>query len=529
MAYASAFGTDCRSTLSAATKVHSLKMPDSRNAVVSQEYFDELCLENADVFDLSPSAAVEESLQQLQLAAQENSERNSLEHLTLTFPTSKEGLKERSVRREFSEAIRRIGKGGEDDEPATIDNLATVRTNLPALLGLFIADGGFEALLEVFVREDRGEDDIVELTTIETLLEATTKDGPKKEAKQTFQCAVAATPLFAKAWVRRFATSVDSPSSTRRLLLRLAHRACHQCETNKTVFMKQESFVALVTESLQENVLQAEQDHVVLAAVCQLVTVLCTFDDVSSQTSSAHANGRRFQTIVPMLEQVLRNRDDNKELTLAVLACLRALATNDEIVKLMVSVGIVDRVKYAIAKAVVDDDATLLTVGIGLIRNVCAQDDIKCRLCKQEFVGTLVQSMLKYGTVAQLQEHGCGTIAAMALRCPQNAQLLVQCEAHEAVIRAMQRHADRYLVQRQGALALRNLVSRSPELQSLLLQAGAQETLYQTAAKHGQCQDEVYAALRDLGISAKLVSVNGDDTFGQSFGERASNFRAVYD
>ena len=187
-----------------------------------------------------------------------------------------------------------------------------------------------------------------------------------------------------------------------------------------------------------------------------------------------------------------------------------------------------------------DPGATLegLTAVAGLFRNVCANDEIKSKLCvgDKSIVRHLICAMEAYPDATKLQEHACATFGAMALRIPKNAEFLIkQNDVVTWIVRAMRKHPNRTTVQRQGALALRNLVSRSTDLRANVLQAGAAEVLKEIAAKHVSCQDEVYAALRDLGLPASMLRVE-QDASGQvvmkqteMFGDRNSNFRPVFD
>ena len=212
---------------------------------------------------------------------------------------------------------------------------------------------------------------------------------------------------------------------------------------------------------------------------------------------------------------------------------------------------------------------------VGLFRNMSANDEIKTMLCLgrssdstttnnnevMSIVPSLVHVMTTPSHPPLLQEHACGTIAAMALRQPRNAQFLVVTHAvHVAIVQVMQRHASSAPLQRQAALALRNLVSRDKLLTNvasvesegqqsqpqpqplgpLLLQAGAQQALLQYAAPHASCQDEVYAALRELGVQGismvhhvRVVDSSGTEQVvvqpTPQFGAVASNFRPVYE
>ena len=69
--------------------------------------------------------------------------------------------------------------------------------------------------------------------------------------------------------------------------------------------------------------------------------------------------------------------------------------------------------------------------------------------------------MQLYPTISPIQEHACGTLAAMALRRPSNARAIIEeGSGPRLIITAMKRHTENVSVQRQGALAVRNIVSR---------------------------------------------------------------------
>jgi len=131
-----------------------------------------------------------------------------------------------------------------------------------------------------------------------------------------------------------------------------------------------------------------------------------------------------------------------------------------------------------------------------------------------------------------LQEHGCGTLAAMALRKPRNAIVIIQEMGPGLILSAMQHHSTNIVLQRQGCLAIRNLISRVEQLvKDHLLDMGAEEVL-RKAGQYQACVDEAYAALRDLGCSVGRTTIHSDGTVStrpQMFGEVKANFRPVYD
>ena len=373
-----------------------------------------------------------------------------------------------------------------------------------------------------------------------------------------------------------------------------------------------------------------------MAAYCKLLAVLCRFDDFRSPSattngaggggalptpdmtvSSAHDHVLEFhrQGIVPILHEVTSlalkenecgdgedGQDGNvgvgrdTDLASAALAATRTLAVNDEIVQALVAVGVLRSARLALAAGVADADGgnstedktkakqlrALTSASLGLIRNLCGNDEIKTNLCLGTADGnvetstvlpSIIRAMRLYRTDAAVQEHGCATLAAMALRKPANAQRIVEEGGPMEVLTAMRRHPSVVPVQRQGALAVRNISSRlikiaeaeqidgsstgnvgndavSPkssaadtttpvEVRETFLDLGAESVLRDIAGKHQGSVDEAYAALRDLGCKVSMVRYDTNDD-GQAksgsgtrgvtmFGEAKTKFNPVFE
>jgi hypothetical protein len=226
---------------------------------------------------------------------------------------------------------------------------------------------------------------------------------------------------------------------------------------------------------------------------------------------------------------------------------------------------------------------------LGLLRNLCGNDEIKTNLCLGSSTTTnntttnndqstksaissvlphVIHAMQIFPTTALVQEHACGIFAAMSLRRPTNARAILDMDGPRYVVMAMKGHGRNVNIQRQGALAIRNIVSRLlrdlPEeggecasasasdntptisidngmrssIRDTFLELGAEDVLRNIAGQHQGSVDEAYAALRDLGCTVSLVTYNADEdgvittrtTGTMMFGEKHnSNFRAVYE
>lgn len=346
---------------------------------------------------------------------------------------------------------------------------------------------------------------------------------------------------------------------------------------------------------------------------CQLISILCRYDDFrpggalgvdssyGMNVSSSHDHVMEFNRngVVPVLYEitlialttdldvVVENNEcstmeeDIVTLAAAALSATRVLAVNDESVQALVAVGILKVIKLALEMGVKEvlegpqdgkkqeetkKQRQHLTSGaIGLVRNLCGNDEIKTTIClgtssdpSSSSLHVILEGMRLYRDNASIQEHGLGALAAMALRKPTNALRIVQENAPVEIISAMVKFPNNVLVQRQGALAVRNIVSRlvanSSEMETtgsgdtssivanktetinvrdVFLDVGAEVVLRQITGRHQGSVDEAYAALRDLGLEVSMLKFDSETQTmtrqTQMFGEVKSNFRAVYD
>lgn len=225
----------------------------------------------------------------------------------------------------------------------------------------------------------------------------------------------------------------------------------------------------------------------------------------------------------------------------------------------------------------------LATGAVGLIRNLSGNDEIKTTLCLgsntsstvngtsnttvPSVLPSIIQAMSIYKNCSTLQEHGCGALAAMALRKPSNASRIIHENGASSILTALKLFPTNVLVQRQGALAIRNIVSRlvantssedtmqnetvesvsnneggnstnnteenSTSVRDIFLDLGAEVVLRGITGRHQGSVDEAYAALRDLGINVSMLKYDAETQTTTSrtvmFGDIKPQFRAVYD
>jgi len=122
----------------------------------------------------------------------------------------------------------------------------------------------------------------------------------------------------------------------------------------------------------------------------------------------------------------------------AALTALHVIAVNDDIIHTMVALGVLPIVTEALWLGVASDAGSpgFAALPLGLLYNLCSNDEIKTNLClgstttikdrssksaSSSVLLHVIQAMQIFPSTALVQEHACGTFAAMALRQPANA------------------------------------------------------------------------------------------------------------
>jgi len=99
---------------------------------------------------------------------------------------------------------------------------------------------------------------------------------------------------------------------------------------------------------------------------------------------------------------------------------------------------------------------------------------------------------------------GCATLGAVCLRMTDNAQQVVSSGGAEALIQVLRTHKDNAKVSVAAINAMRNIVSRSKHLVEPFLALDVEELLNEVGSIHVGAQDNVKAALRDMGLKVHL-------------------------
>jgi armadillo repeat-containing protein 6 len=272
----------------------------------------------------------------------------------------------------------------------------------------------------------------------------------------------------------------------------------------------------------------------ILKEICLTIKSLCTHDDLRKEMSCAYDNGKRFlnDDVVSALVNYSRNYQKNADVSACALSALRQLILSEEAVKMVCSHGLMTLPKQILQL----DHAPVILIRslVGLIRNICADDGRKNYLVSDGIVPLLIfyMSREEYQLDSQLMEHIFATLAAIALRYPNNSHLIVTSGGIEEIVSIMRRYEQKASLQRQACLTIRNIASRCPELRRRILDCNV-EVMLRHAGRHQECIDEAYAALRDLECEVQYVKLSTDgkgyESAYETFGTSKPKFNPVFE
>jgi armadillo repeat-containing protein 6 len=119
---------------------------------------------------------------------------------------------------------------------------------------------------------------------------------------------------------------------------------------------------------------------------------------------------------------------------------------------------------------------------------------------------TIIESSLnRHKADETIAKSALACVSTLALRLRENSIALFETGIAETIIETMKIHEKNQFVQRNGAWAIRNMVSRSREQCESWLQLGAEDVLNAARQNHPSVEQDAKSALRDLGTKVQLT------------------------
>ncbi|XP_067168990.1 armadillo repeat-containing protein 6 isoform X2 [Apteryx mantelli] len=216
--------------------------------------------------------------------------------------------------------------------------------------------------------------------------------------------------------------------------------------------------------------------------------------------------------VLPLLTGAIVQHGDSADVVRMASSALRIMTFDDDIrvpfghahdhAKMIVLENDGLRVLIEAAKAFTDNSSVLSELCATLsrlsVRNEFCQEIVD--LGGLNFMVSLLADCIDH----PICEQGCAALCMLALRKPENCNVIMEGGGALAALQAMKAHPKEVAVQKQACMLIRNLVSRSRDFSQPILEMGAENLITEARATHKDCDDVAKAALRDLGCKVEL-------------------------
>ena len=292
-------------------------------------------------------------------------------------------------------------------------------------------------------------------------------------------------------------------------------KLCLRFEPNKAAFRE-----AGMNKIIQKALRTHNNDKQVISAVCGLI---CTYTADDDRREGVHpgtfmrarelGEDRRRGAVVPIFSGLKENADDARFVG-DVCFALKHLAVNDTICKNITKVGGLEATLDVFSKHM--EDAVVASRVCSFLKAVARNDENKRILCLRRTqasdpeessvargLGLILHSMETHLLVPSVVEQAIAAFSVVTLRQPEICERIAEAGMVNLIVAAMSKYPEKPSVQRAAMITLRNMVSswQNEELKSVILDEGVEPLIRSARAKHPECEDVAFAALRDLGLN----------------------------
>ncbi|XP_030386931.1 armadillo repeat-containing protein 6 homolog [Scaptodrosophila lebanonensis] len=447
--------------------------------VISQDTFDGVVQENIIDFSMSPAEAREETIKQFE--AQGINLANIIKDLAINAESGKPIINE------------------------TIDNIKThiteKDTDVQKILEyLTILDMECQKSLPHRVLAGK----IGAQGALITLLETALSDPETLDATLIAKCLQAANSLTNKqpdlfdeqamAVVLKLLNLKDQVDITC-LTLQWLQKACVMHEINRQNIMKTNAVQLMKPMLCKDNARLVRE----LTAVFRFLVL---DDDIRVEFGCAHEHARQIagEVLLQLVDMLSTYNDVN--VLADLLLTIGALTVRQELCTVIDEAGGLKLVLDIMTRNV--DVVRLNREALKLLRAMAGHDTVKAHIVQQgaaPIIKEVLENNLSNETIVSA---ALACITTLTLRVKEHSTAFFETGIAEIMVEALRAHTKHKLVQRNGAWAIRNMVSRSRNQCETWLTYGTEDLLNAAMIEHPSVAQDIKAALRDLGCSVQL-------------------------
>lgn len=447
--------------------------------VITQETFDDVVKENIVEFSMSVEESREETVKQFE--AQGINLANIIKDLNVNPETGVPLLKEAV---EYL-AANELAAGANKEQVCTHLGTVIAECKLTVPHRVLAAKlGAYELIVGTLEKETSGLDKEVLAKLVAAANSIINKQPDVFDAKSL-------------AVVLRLLHSERENPSVTCDLLRWLQKACILHEMNRQAIMDEGGAVK------QFKVLIEHSDPEVVKHACALFRFVILDDDIRVEFGKAHEHARTLATeMLPDITKLLFKFKSNQDLISDLLLTIASLTVRNEFCQVVEEAGGLKFIMDAMVEF--PDSIKLLREACKLLKALAGNDTVKLHIIQQGVAPLLESSLNRYKDNETFARHALACVTTLALREKDNAKALFETGIAETIVQTMKIHAANKVIQRNGAWAIRNMVSRSREQCDAFLSHGAEDVLNQALTDHPSIAHDIKSALRDLGCKVHL-------------------------
>lgn len=226
-------------------------------------------------------------------------------------------------------------------------------------------------------------------------------------------------------------------------------------------------------------------------------------DDIRVEFGKAHDHARMIaQESLVELTQLMTKFKDDRDLLAELMLTIASLTVRNEFCQTIAEAGGLTLIMDAMVEF--HDSVRVVRETFKLLKALAGNDTVKADIIKNGAASIIESSFNRHKADETIAKSALACISTLALRLKESATALFETGIAETIIETMKIHEKNPTVQRNGAWAIRNMVSRSREQCEQWLALGAEDVLNAARANHPKVEQDAKAALRDLGAKVHL-------------------------
>lgn len=241
----------------------------------------------------------------------------------------------------------------------------------------------------------------------------------------------------------------------------------------------------------------------IIRNICICFRCFILDDDIRVEFGKAHEHARQIaQEALVDLTKLLTKFKDNPDTLADLMLTIAALTVRNEFCQVIAEADGLTLILDAMV--CFQDSLNVITQALKLLKALAGNDTVKSDIIKHGAAPLIESSLNRHKADEGAAKSGLACISTLALRTKTNAMALFETGIAETIIQTLKIHEKNKMIQRNGAWAIRNMVSRSQEQCESWFALGVEDVLQEARKNHSSIDQDIRAALRDLGAKVHL-------------------------